>query len=93
MSERDNFAGGFILGAFLGGVVGGLLGTILTSRRDEEIKPERKPRIKSIKNETFATEDTIEDSRRTLEAKIAQLNLAIDDVRHQLGQVNGNLES
>jgi Na+/glutamate symporter len=90
MSDRDNFAGGFILGAIVGGVVGGLLGTVLTSRRSDEAKPENKSRLKTVNNETFSTEDPIEDSRRILEAKIAQLNLAIDDVRHQLGQVNGS---
>jgi hypothetical protein len=33
--------------------------------------------------------DSIESTRRSLETKIAQLNLAIDDVRQQLGTVNG----
>ena len=29
-------------------------------------------------------------ARNSLEEKIAQLNLSIDDVREQLGRVNGN---
>ncbi len=38
MSERDNFAGGFIAGAILGGILGGVLGATLSSRygRGEE---------------------------------------------------------
>jgi hypothetical protein len=40
-----------------------------------------------------ATEQNMEVARRGLEDKIAQLNDAIDDVRQQLGTVNGNGES
>ena len=90
MSDRDNFGSGFVLGAILGGVVGGLLGTVLTSRRNDEAKAEKKSRLKTLSTDSFPTDNSIENSRRTLEDKIAQLNLAIDDVRHQLGQVNGN---
>jgi prefoldin subunit 5 len=38
------------------------------------------------------SEESIEAARRSLEDKIAQLNTAIDDVRQQLGKVNGNTE-
>ena len=39
-----------------------------------------------------ATEDSIEAARLGLEAKIAQLNEAIDDVRQELGGINGHAE-
>jgi Na+/glutamate symporter len=90
MSDRDNFGGGFVLGAIVGGIVGGLLGTVLTSRLNGEAKAENKSRLKTVNTDSFSTDNSIENSRRALEDKIAQLNLAIDDVRHQLGQVNGN---
>ncbi len=32
MSQRDNFAGGFLLGTIVGSVVGGVLGTVLANR-------------------------------------------------------------
>jgi prefoldin subunit 5 len=34
----------------------------------------------------------METARRSLEDKIAQLNATIDEVRQQLGNVNGNSE-
>ncbi|MDJ0715097.1 MAG: hypothetical protein QNJ54_12855 [Prochloraceae cyanobacterium] len=91
MSQRDGFTGGFIAGAVLGGVVGGILGTILASRqnnRDDSV--EDSSLAKSHVEPKISTEESIEGARRSLEEKIAQLNLAIDDVRQQLGTVNGN---
>jgi hypothetical protein len=32
MSQRDNFSGGFLLGAMFGGIVGGALGAVVASR-------------------------------------------------------------
>jgi hypothetical protein len=40
----------------------------------------------------FSTEESIELARHGLEDKIAQLNLAIDDVRQQLGTVKASPE-
>ncbi|NEQ29116.1 MAG: hypothetical protein F6K28_61295 [Microcoleus sp. SIO2G3] len=95
MSQQDNFVGGFIAGAICGGVVGGVIGVLVASRLGEgnpaeefsklEDRPNRKRR--SLKP---PTEQSIELARRGLEDKIAQLNDAIDDVREQLGGVNGN---
>jgi hypothetical protein len=100
MSQQDNFAGGFFLGAIVGGIVGGVLGAVLTSRQltDTEIddengtnasvlegKPNRKKRLSRSANGQM---DNIEAARRSLEDKIAQLNDAIDDVRQQLGGVH-----
>lgn len=95
MSQQDNFSGGFVLGAIVGGVVGGIIGAALTSQRlaeeAEGTKPElaadSKPRAK--RRMRASTEQNIELARRSLEDKIAQLNDAIDDVRQQLGNVNG----
>ncbi len=99
-NRGDNFAGGFVAGALLGGVVGGVLGTLLASRlpdTNEEVflesnsqagktRKRRKPQLKA------ATELNVEEARQGLEAKIAQLNDAIDDVRRQLSNVNGNAQ-
>ncbi|MGK7876322.1 MAG: hypothetical protein AB4426_24410 [Xenococcaceae cyanobacterium] len=90
MSQRDGFAGGFLAGAIVGGIVGGVLGALFASRRDNETDREDKSLPKSTTEEKFSTEESIEGARRSLEDKIAQLNLAIDDVRQQLGAVNGN---
>lgn len=89
MSQNDGFGSGFFAGAIVGGLVGGLLGVLASSRLNKE-KDEEPPFLKSGKSEAkLGTEESIEGARRSLEDKIAQLNLAIDDVRHQLGEVNG----
>ncbi|MEB3163351.1 MAG: hypothetical protein VKK80_09010 [Prochlorothrix sp.] len=36
MSQQDNFAGGFLLGAIFGGVLGGVLGVTLANRYGRE---------------------------------------------------------
>jgi hypothetical protein len=91
MSERDGFTGGFFIGAVVGGIVGGVLGTIFTARNLNRLEGEAdKSLLKPGKNEKFSSEESIEIARRSLEDKIAQLNSAIDDVREQLGSVNGN---
>jgi gas vesicle protein len=91
MSQQDNFFGGFVLGTIVGGVVGGIAGVLVSSRLAQEEdglkKVEGKVKKRSLKP---PTEQTIEVARRGLEDKIAQLNDAIDDVRQQLGAVNGS---
>lgn len=96
MSQQDNFSGGFVLGAIVGGVIGGVLGSLLTAQRlegvteDPLLKPEGGENNKSKKRSIRgSTEQNIELARRSLEDKIAQLNDSIDDVRQQLGSVNG----
>jgi hypothetical protein len=102
MSQRDGFASGFLAGAFVGGVFGGLLGAVIASRRDPELLAEedteltdsqveakkvaaKRRQMKASESESIG----IETARRSLEDKIAQLNATIDDVRKQLGNVNG----
>lgn len=99
MSQRDGFAGGFFAGAIVGSVVGGVLGALVVSRRDEmpeeeiqqlasvgEAKKKQAARRQQIK---LSDTESMETARRSLEDKIAQLNATIDEVRQQLGNVNG----
>jgi hypothetical protein len=94
MSQDSNFLGGFLAGAALGGVVGGIVGVLVASRLNQNPDPEdgvTKLDGKNKKNRLKApTEQSIETARQGLEDKIAQLNDAIDDVRQQLGGVNGS---
>jgi gas vesicle protein len=85
MSQRDGFTGGFLLGTLVGGVIGGVVGALAASKRWTEDQDDS-PNLES--NEP--SDETIEGARRSLESKISQLNLAIDDVRQQLGSVNGS---
>ena len=91
MSQKDNFGSGFVLGSIVGGVLGGLLGTVLASRYNRtpitgetEAISEGEPPLK------FSSEESMEAARYSLEDKIAQLNLAIDQVKEQLDSVNNS---
>ena len=86
MSQRDNFAGGFLAGVAVGSLVGGIMVAAFTSRRINIIDGEK--RRPNANSNSLDSEEGIEMARRTLEDKIAQLNLAMDDVRQQLGEVN-----
>jgi gas vesicle protein len=105
MSQRDGFASGFLAGAVFGGVVGGIVGALLASRgssetleeEDRQMTPNSVEGKKSIakRRQIRASEAEgmeMELARRSLEDKIAQLNATIDEVRQQLGNVNGNSE-
>ena len=89
MSQQNGFGSGFIFGSIVGGVVGGLLGTALASRNTRQIR-EDDSLIGNEAERSLSSEESIELARHGLEDKIAQLNLAIDDVRQQLGTVNSN---
>jgi len=97
-NQGDNFTGGFLTGALLGGVVGGIFGALLASRlpsASEEFSLENNsttPKLGRRRKRQLraTTELNIEEARQGLEAKIAQLNEAIDEVRQQLSNVNGN---
>ncbi|MEH1834721.1 MAG: hypothetical protein V7L29_22345 [Nostoc sp.] len=103
MSQRDGFASGFVVGAFVGGVFGGVIGALIASRRDPQLLAEEETeltdsqveakKIAAKRRQMKASESEnigIETARRSLEDKIAQLNATIDEVRKQLGNVNGN---
>jgi hypothetical protein len=101
MSQRDGFSGGFLLGTIVGGIVGGVVGALLTAKQftndtdSAADQPATKASLGSKSNRKKRSlhagrnELEIETARRSLEDKIAQLNDAIDDVRQQLGGVNG----
>lgn len=98
MSQRDNFGNGFLLGAIVGGTVGGLIGAILASRNhgelplDPAIQPlegeEAEPNDRRSLSRRRINEVRMENARRSLEGKIAQLNEAIDDVRQRFEDSN-----
>ncbi len=90
MSQQNGFGSGFILGSIIGGVVGGVLGTILATRNEKQIINQEDSRLQENSKIPLNSEESIELARHGLENKIAQLNLAIDDVRQQLGTVQGN---
>jgi gas vesicle protein len=99
MSQRDGFTSGFLAGALVGGLIGGVIGVLVTAQRENNNEEGEKPLLNSSSREAKAikgkrrqlkAEESIEGARRSLEDKIAQLNMAIDDVRQQLGAVNGN---
>ena len=97
MSQQDNFVGGFLLGTLVGGALGGVVGALAASRI--QAAGQRSPsQLKSDDGSLGfgefdeATEESMEAARLGLEDKIAQLNEAIDDVRQQLGGINGHTE-
>ncbi|KAF3884297.1 MULTISPECIES: hypothetical protein [Nostocales] len=102
MSQRDGFASGFLTGAIVGSVVGGIVGALVAYKREPEELPEEERQLTSSATEVkkatkkrpiqASEEDSMdmEMARRSLEDKIAQLNATIDEVRQQLGNVNGN---
>ncbi|MEL6552859.1 MAG: gas vesicle protein [Cyanobacteria bacterium J06621_11] len=88
---QNNFAGGFIAGAFVGGIIGGIVGVLASNRlrsgdgSDDfaQLSEEERRRFESA-----TTEERMEIARRGLEDKISQLNMAIEDVRVQMSNVN-----
>ena len=94
MSEQGNFVGGFLLGTLVGGALGGVVGALAASRIQAGSRRlgQTEGDDLSLADLDGATEETMEAARLGLEAKIAQLNDAIDDVRQQLGHINGHTE-
>ncbi len=114
MSDRDNFAGGFITGAVLGGLLGGIVGASLSRRQASAARRALRNGISKVRatsrelesrangnghavrrwvrtpveTHPVAPEARIEEARRNLENKIAQLNIAIDDARQQLSDTD-----
>lgn len=92
MGQQKGFGSGFVVGSIVGGVVGGLLGTILASRNERQISHKNSERLQNSREISFNSEESIELARHGLEDKIAQLNLAIDDVTQQLDSVKAKEE-
>lgn len=95
MANREGFTSGLLLGATLGGLVGGVLGVVLSSRLSGENSRDSLQETKRNrhKSDDRLTPENVETARLNLEDKISQLNQAIDDVRHQLGGMNGTLSA
>lgn len=95
--SQNNFASGFIAGAFVGGILGGIVGILASNRLRQELPPEDFSQLSDEERrrlENATTEERMEIARRGLEDKIAQLNMAIEDVRVQMGNVhNGHPSS
>ncbi len=99
MSQRDGFASGFFAGAIVGSVVGGFVGALVSTRRESEFleeeqqlnaRPMEAKKTQANRRQMHSSEvEGMETARRSLEDKIAQLNATIDEVRQQLGNVNG----
>lgn len=88
MSEQGNFVGGFLLGTLVGGALGGIMGALAAGRVQAGQTDRQSPEL-DFGDLDNLTEEGMESARLSLEAKIAQLNDAIDDVRQQLGHING----
>jgi len=86
VSQRDGFGGGFALGTMLGILAGGALGAVLATRARQHREIEETPFAAAAAPEPDEL-DAADSTRRSLEQKISQLNLAIDDVRQQLSTV------
>jgi len=87
--SQNNFAGGFIAGTILGGIIGGVVGVLASNRLRQEEPDEfalTDEERRQLQNAT--TEERMEYARRGLEDKISQLNMAIEDVRVQMGNVS-----
>ncbi|MBD2355039.1 hypothetical protein H6G41_10460 [Tolypothrix sp. FACHB-123] len=102
MSQRDGFVNGFFVGAIFGSVVGGVVGALIATRQDPELAADEETELTNSledsrkiagKRRQMTPSQTegleMETARRSLEDKIAQLNATIDEVRKQLGNVNG----
>ncbi len=87
MSERDGFGNGFVLGTLVGSVIGGVIGAIAASRQKSK---DNALSATAEHSKDLENGESIESARRSLEEKISQLNLAIDDVRQQLGTTESN---
>lgn len=96
MSQQGSFVGGFLLGTLIGAALGGVVGALTASRRQSMSSPDQSPGARFKQgNLAFGEfeangDDSMEAARLGLEAKIAQLNEAIDEVRQQLGGINGH---
>ncbi|ELR98717.1 hypothetical protein [Gloeocapsa sp. PCC 73106] len=87
MSKRDNFAGGFVIGTVVGGLVGAVVGIIVGSRSNETRDEKENQPLDSYGQSKLQSDTDFSDG---LEAKISQLNLAVDEVRQKLNLVDAN---
>lgn len=89
MSKRDNFAGGFLLGTLVGGLVGTVVGIVVGARSNETEDARSNQSLDDYENSSSQSRlQSNADFSDGLEAKITQLNLAIDEVRQKLNLVD-----
>ncbi|MEM1171780.1 MAG: hypothetical protein AAGJ08_22545 [Cyanobacteria bacterium P01_H01_bin.35] len=94
MSNKNGFASGLMAGIAVGGLVGGLFGILIGSRisDDNDVAENFLDSQDTEKEKSTKETEAIEETRQSLEGKIAQLDQAIDEVRQQISSVNGSLE-
>ncbi len=80
--EQDGFLDGLVVGAVIGTVVGSVIASLVISRRFRREQSMPLP-VESVPDEPMPP-GRLEDARRTLEQKIAELNQAIDETRNRL---------
>ena len=96
MSNKNGFASGLMAGVAVGGLVGGLFGILIGARISDNTDDVAENLLDSQdteKEKSTKETEAIEETRQSLEGKIVQLNQAIDEVRQQIGSVNGALEN
>ncbi len=91
MARREGFGSGFLLGSIAGAIVGGLVGAALVARKEENNNDgsggdlfQAPVALDSEGDEADNRGSTPAGARRSLEEKISQINLAIEDVRQRL---------
>lgn len=100
MSNRDGFGSGFWLGTLVGGVVGGIVGATIATQRSNRFGEEGdlnrltgEPGTKRpLKSSRMRSVDRMEIARQRLDAKINDLNNAIDAVRSSIHVPDNTVE-
>jgi hypothetical protein len=95
--SRDNFWGGFLLGAIVGGATVAVVTAIL-SKNQEELDPENSDSVDGAEANNLPNQPEGDRIRQNLEQKIVQLNQAIDAVSQEMQgssqkSANGNSAS
>lgn len=94
MSKRNNFAGGLLVGSVVGGLVGTFVGIVLGSRSSDYMAKDNNQSSDNLPVSDYSNQlETVNNPPVSLEAKIAELNTAIDDMRHKLNLVHNIKET
>lgn len=88
-NRSDRFGSGFIAGAVFGSIVGAFAAVFLTNKL-AELETGPADQLQSGRRLPLGINDEIamESARQGLEAKIAQLNDAVDDLQQRLSSVS-----
>ncbi|WP_299041834.1 hypothetical protein [uncultured Thermosynechococcus sp.] len=86
MENRGNgFGWGFVVGAVVGGIVGSIVTLLVRENSSNKLQLSKRERPESLNGND---ERLMESMRLELEAKIAQINEAVDDLQHRLSNEN-----